>query len=269
MAKIKVNGVNLAYESQGSGETIVILHGFAFSKALYRAQIIEFSKKYRVIAIDMRGHGDSDKPYSDYSPEVFAKDISFFLDEMGFSQVSVLGHSLGGLVAQVFALTYPSRVKSLILYGTSASIPPIGNWSGPWGQEEGMASDSVGKIEELGFEEYERILFQYLFSPNTDLSLIESYLEKSAFKVPQDIAIAIRRGVTNFNTMNRLNEIEVPTLVIVGGNDCRTPVENSENINRAIPNSSLKIIKGTGHMAHIEKANEFNKAVLDFLKAIR
>ena len=263
MPKEIVNGVELAYEVHGAGVPFVLLHCWAGGKALFQEQIPQFSKNYQVITLDLRGHGESEKPQTEYRLDVFAADVKALLDLLNLKQAIVLGHSMGGYIAQVFALTYPDRVKALILYGTVSMHPPIGHLWGPGEQE------SIRKIVEMGFREYIKWYApQYWFSPEIDPELIDWCCEEVCFKVPEYAATAMWRELAKFSVRGRLSEIKVPTLLIVGDNDCRTPLEDHENMNRAIPNACLKIIKGTGHMAHIEKAGEFNKAVLNFLSNI-
>lgn len=263
MPKVEVNGVNLAYEIHGSGQPFVLVPGWTFSKAEFKVQIPEFSKKYQVIVYDQRGHGDSDKPEAGYSLDVFASDLNALIGKLNIGKAIILGHSMGGMIAQVFALTYPERVKALILYGTISSSPPIGHVWGPWGRE------SIRLIEEMGYREYLKWFSQYWFSPGTDPKVIEGFLKGSCFKVPQPVMTAMwKDGITKCNVRDRLHEIKVPTFLIVGGDDCRTPVEDHEKMNRAISNACLKIIKGTGHMANIEKPAEFNRAVMNFLWTI-
>ena len=262
MPKTEVDGVNLVYEIHGAGDPIVLAHGFSASRALFRSQVQILSKEYQVIVYDQRGHGESDKPEGEYSPFVFAADLDALLEKLRIKRTVVLGHSMGSMMAQVFALTYPERLRGLILYGAVSNMKPLGNVCGPWAQ------DAIKEIEEKGFRTHLRSLIPYWFSSKTDRRRIESWLHEAFFEIPAYVAKGVWKGNMKFDVVDRLEEIKAPTLIIVGGDDCRTPVENSELLNRKIPNASLKIIRDAAHLANLEKPEEFNQALLNFLRTL-
>jgi pimeloyl-ACP methyl ester carboxylesterase len=262
MPRVEVNGVHIAYEAHGRGEPLVLVHGYCGSRNIWKLQIPDFARHYRVITVDLRGHGDSDKPRGDahYSIPICADDLNGLLEGLGIERAIFMGQSMGTLVCQQMCLTHPRRVKALVLAGALAGSPPAGTIVGPWVER------IIREIEARGLEEYITALVPFWFSPGFDLELVRSFTA-DCDKVAQHAAISFCRAVSGLSIRDQLPEIKVPTLLIVGENDGRTPVEESEHMNRHIPDAWLKVIKGAGHMANVEKPEEFNRAVRTFLRA--
>jgi pimeloyl-ACP methyl ester carboxylesterase len=124
---LELHGDRVAYRDDGNGEVLLLIHGIAGSSATWRSVLPPLSKKFRVLAPDLLGHGESDKPRSDYSLGAFAVLLHDFLDELGVSQATVVGHSLGGGVAMQFVYQHPYYGKRLVLIS-----------SGGLGQDVGM-----------------------------------------------------------------------------------------------------------------------------------
>ena len=161
MPKIRVNGVNIYYEISGQGPALVLLHGWTENHNFWKFQIPDFSKDYKVVAIDLRGHGKSDKPETKYSIQKFADNLYHVLNGLGIDGAIIAGHSMGGMTALVFCLTHPEKVKALILVNTtSAGI-----------HETGIISpkEILEMIKKSGFENIAKRFFaQTFFAPGTN-----------------------------------------------------------------------------------------------------
>ena len=168
---------------------------------------------------------------------------------------------MGTVISQMFYLAHPARVRGLVLNGALAASPPAGVQRGPW------VDEIVKRIEARGICAYMEELVPNYFSRTPDPSLVKAATQE-ACKLAQHAAVAYCRAVSGLSISNRLGDIAAPTLLIVGAEDGRTPVEESERMNRAIPDSWLKIIKGAGHVANLEKPAEFNRAVLAFIDSV-
>jgi len=260
--RLSVNGVEIAYDSQGAGEPVVLVHGWCGARSIWQLQVSELARSRRAIAVDLRGHGDSDKPQGSdrYSIGICADDLDGLLEGLGIESAVLIGQSMGTLVCQQLALVHPERVRALILAGALAGSPPAGTIVGPWVER------IVEEIEAKGLGEYLETIVPLWFSPGFDRTVISSFTRDS-FKTAQHAAVAFCRAVAGFSIRDKLTLIKVPTLIVVGERDGRTPVEEAEDINRRIPDASLKIIKSAGHMANVEKPEEFNRAVRTFLRA--
>lgn len=241
---------------------MVLVHGFCGARSIWQLQVSELARSHMVIAVDLRGHGDSDKPQGSdqYSIGVCADDLNGLLERLGIPSAVFMGQSMGTLVCQQLSLAHPERVRALVLAGALAGSPPAGTIVGPWVER------IVEEIEAKGLGEYLKTIVPFWFSPGFDPAVISSFT-RDCFKAAQHAAVAFCRAVSGFSIRDKLSAIRVPTLIVVGEKDGRTPVEEAEYINRRIPDAWLKIIKGAGHMANVEKPEEFNRAVSAFLRA--
>jgi 3-oxoadipate enol-lactonase len=261
----KVGDINIYYEIHGKGEPLVLIYGYTGDSGLWFRQIPALSKKYRVIAFDNRGVGRTDKPDIPYTMLMMAGDISGLLDAIGIDAAHVFGISMGGMIAQHFALNYPQKTTSLILgctfCGGVHTIQP---------QPESLAIlFDFERMKKMTLEEVVRQFIPFLFS--------QEFIEKNPDIVEERVAISLEyptpmHGVTRqagailgHDTYELLPRIKSPTLVIAGDNDRLIPVENSRILASKIPKAELVIIKGAGHEFFIEAAEEANKIVLGFL----
>ena len=239
--KMKVNDIELFYEVRGEGEPIIFSHGWMCDCSVWNSQIEFFSKKYKVIAYDQRGHGKSDKPKADYSIETLSNDLYSLIQKLNLEKVTLVGHSMGGMTAITFALNHPDKVSKLVLVGTSAKM----NFSG-----------------------YIQLwIMMHIFSYEYDPS---EQVKKEAF----DRAMNTPKFVTydcatefmkNYDIRDQVSKIKVPTLIVVGEKDKATTVEMSRHLNREIEDSKLKIIPDSKHMVIIDKANELNEIIDMFI----
>ena len=264
MSTAKVGNINIHYETYGKGEPLVLIFGYTGHSGLWFRQTPILSKKYRVVAFDNRGVGRSDKPDIPYTMGMMAGDITGLLDTIGIDAAHVFGISMGGMIAQHFALNYPRRVISLILgctfCGGVHSIQP---------QPESMAT--LFDFERLNKspEEFVRQAIPFFFSQEfieRSPDIVERMVAKRLqYPTPVHGATGQAAAMMGHNTYELLSKIKAPTLVITGDKDRLIPMENSRTLASRIPEAELLIIEGAGHIFFIEDAEETNKVVLDFL----
>ncbi|MDH4299993.1 MAG: alpha/beta hydrolase, partial [Dehalococcoidia bacterium] len=261
----KVGDINIYYEIYGKGEPLVLIYGYAGHSGLWFRQIPVLSKKYQVVAFDNRGVGRSDKPHTPYTMAMMAGDVAGLLDVVGVDAAHIFGISLGGMVAQHFALGYPQRVISLILgctfCGGVHSIQP---------EPESMAAlFDFERLKKMTHEEVTRQAIPFCYSQKfieEHPDLIEQRVAKQLeYPTPGHGATRQAEAVMGHDTYELLPRIRLPTLVIAGDNDRLIPVENSRILASRIPKAELAIIRGAGHEFFIEDAEEVNKTILDFL----
>jgi len=265
MSTAKVGDINIYYEIHGKGEPLVLIYGYAAHSGLWFRQIPILSKKYRVIAFDNRGVGRSDKPDIPYTMAMMAGDVAGLLDVIGVDAAHIFGISMGGMIAQHFALNYPQRVISLILGCTTCggvrSIQPK--------PESMVALFDFERLKKTP-EEFVRQLIPFLFSQEfieKNPAIVEKRVAKSLeYPTPPHGATRQAAAMMGHDTYELLPKIKLPTLVIAGDNDRAIPLENSRILASRIPKTELVIIKGAGHEFFIEDPQESNKVVLGFLE---
>jgi 3-oxoadipate enol-lactonase len=266
MPTAKVGNINIYYEDQGKGEVVVLIPGIGCDSTYWFRQIPAFSKEYRVIAIDNRGTGRSDKPEIPYTMEMLAADIAGLLDIINVDTAHVFGHSLGGMIAQHFALGYPKKVRTLIL---GATICGGSHWIQGTLAEAFQALLAPDHLRNLTPREIcqEALSFEFTqeFIDNNP-TLIERHItEKTRYPAPPYVLAMQGQAVYGHDTYDHLPAIKVPTLVIAGDADGVFSVENSRLLASRIPNAKLVVLKNVAHSFQIEAAEEANKIVLSFL----
>lgn len=256
---VKVNDISIYYEIHGEGEPLVLIMGWTFNSAHWFLQLPAFSEEYRVVVFDNRGTGRSDKPDGPYTMEMMAGDTAGLLDSIDIDAAHIYGISMGGMIAQEFALRYPHKVTSLILGSTTCggpnSIP-----SAPHVDPEAAERTPEENIR----ANLERIWSQEFIDNNPDLvgQHIAATLE---YPTPTCGRLGQQKAVWAHDTYDRLPQIRAPTLVIAGSVDELVPVENSKILASRIPDAELVILKDAPHHFFTHTLEEANEAILDFL----
>jgi len=241
----------------------VLVTGLGYAMWCWQPQLPAFAKRRRVIALDNRGTGRSPKPPGPYSIAGMADDVVAVMDRFGIESAPVLGHSMGGYVAQELALRHPSRVRSLVLVGTAAGGPD----SVPVPKE---TLDIWLANAELPPREYVRATMWLSFAhgwtdehPAEYEAFIESRLEHPT--PPEAWRAQFDAASRWIDSARPIEEIRVPALVVHGDADRVVPVDNGREIARRMPDAVLRELPGRGHVLNLEEPAEFNEIVLDFV----
>ncbi len=269
MPKVTVNDINIYYETYGEGEPLVLVMGLGGTLEWWFLQVPALSQHYRVVALDNRGSGRSDKPDIPYTMEMMAKDLAGLMDALGIPSAHIFGISMGGMIAQHFVLLYPQRVTTLILAATTAG----GAHSVPPDAETAKVLFDLDRMQQLSPEERFSEILPFIFSQQF-IEIGQPVLQELATRMSQHITPPhgyMRQGqaIMGHDTYERLPDIKVPTLVIAAEEDRMVPVENSRIIASRIPGAELVVFKKAGHGFNIELADEVNRTVLDFLRRHR
>jgi len=228
-------------------------------------QIPGLSQEYRVIAFDNRGTGRSDKPDIPYTMEMMANDVVGLLDAIGIDTAHIFGVSMGGCIAQQFALCYPERVASLILGGTHCGVSNLIKLEKP----AGNFLHDFELIEQQTPEEHEREMLDYLVSQEfirNNKDIVDQYIRKvTEYVTPIHALVAQYEAIMGFDIYDHLLEIKTPTLVICGDADKMVSPKNSRLIASRMPNTELVMLEGIGHGFFLESVEEANRAIMDFL----
>ena len=265
MPTVEVGDINMYYEVHGKGEPLVLIMGLAASSGQWFRQIPGLSREYRVVAFDNRGTGQSGKPDIPYTMQMLAQDIAGLLDALGIDAAHIYGHSMGGMIAQEFALSYSERVISLILGATNCGGAHAIT---PDAEVLSLLFDPERRLrltpEEAVRESLPFMCNQEFIDNNPDI--VGQFIAKVVeHMTPPHVYVRHAEAAIGLDTYERLPQIKAPTLVICGTADRFSPVENSRLLSSRIPNAELVILENMGHGFFLEAAEETNKAILDFL----
>jgi len=258
--RIHANRLDLNYELSGrDGAPVVMLsHSLASSMLMWSPQLEALEPHFRVLRYDMRGHGGSDAPEGPYTLEMLAEDAVGLLDALGTDAVHFVGLSIGGMIGQALALNHASRLNSLVLCDTSAIMPdeakPILQQRIAAARQNGMAEQVDGTLERWFTPEY-------LKANPPEVEMIRQQIQSTSLAGYIGCSEALR----GLNYLERLPEITLSTLVVVGEEDPGTPVAAAEAIHERIAGSKLVILPSARHLCNIEQTEAFNRALLDFL----
>lgn len=261
MPKAIVNGNSIYYEAYGSGEPLLLIMGLGASTLAWHSQIPTFSQHLRVIAFDNRGSGRSDRP-QDYSMPLFARDAAALLQTLGIASAHVFGVSMGGMIAQQLALDYPHVVRSLILGATSPCLAA-------WPPEQSVQDATTRAMNAPPRESFEVMLWtgysdRYIAEHKEDLWL--QFQIELPLMPPVEFWQRQLAAVLQFDSRERLSEITAPTLVIAGADDPVIPRAASEYLAKHITGAELVLFPGARHGFNIEREDETNQTVLDFIR---
>jgi pimeloyl-ACP methyl ester carboxylesterase len=256
------DGIKLHYSDSGRGDPLLLITGLGFGSWSWYLQTPAFAPRYRVIAIDNRGAGDSDKPPGPYSIARMAGDARALLDHLDLAAAHVLGVSMGGYISQELALSHPSRVRSLVLGctthgGPRCIAPPEASLAAMRAEvERGWSPEAL--LANL------RLRFSAAFIAGNEAALREHVALRSRHAPPIAGWAAQAQACLEFDSEQRLDQVRCPTLVITGDDDAIVPTANSRLLADRIRGAKLVTLPG-GHLFFLESAREFNAAVLEFL----
>jgi 3-oxoadipate enol-lactonase len=260
MSIARVRDIELAYEMSGAGSPIVLLHGFPFNRTLWREQAEAFSEHYRVVTVDLRGHGETTATRDPATMEVMAQDVAALLDELEIARVVLGGLSMGGYVALAFYRLFPERVRALVLADTRPQADT--------GEARVTREETAIRALNEGMHTIADAMLQKLLSPSTQAErpdIVARVREMIMHTDPQGAASALRGMAVRQDQTEFLREINCPTLIVVGSLDLITPPADAELMNREIRGSRLEVISGAGHVSNVERPAEFNRALEKFL----
>ena len=259
----KINNLDMYYELEGEGRPVVFISGMTMNHMPWKAfQVPAFTEAgYQCLVFDNRDTGQtSDSPESDYSTQQLADDTATLMQSLDLPAAHIVGYSMGGMVAQQMAIHHPDKVRSLVLLGTSARVGAY---------EHNLLNTWATAKQALSNEDFWNLMAGYIltwrFHENTEMMQRWLGLVTSDAYYQTPAALARQAAAcTNHDTAERLSDIHVPTMTVVGEEDLVLPIRHSEFLHQNIPNSELILIPRCGHSGLSEGAATFNPAVLDF-----
>ena len=262
MPFVQTGNIQTYYEQHGeSGPPLVFIHGAAASHDMWKPQVEHFSKSYNVINYDLRGHQQSEGSQDKYTCELFADDLHLLIDRLGLEEPVVIGLSLGGMVAQEYAVKYQSNLKGLVLADTAVATALT-------------TSDKLTKamfpawmvkwtIRRMSDEGYAKWSFKF-FEMDDE---VREYLIQEQLKLGKEELLKVIDATYSFKLLP-LETIEVPTLVVLGENERKAVFPHADKMIELIKNSRKVIIPGAGHVSNLENPEVFNRELDDFLRGL-
>jgi len=258
-----VNEVGLSFIDEGEGQTILFVHGFPLSRAIWQPQIEAFTKNYRVIAPDLRGHGESSAPAGVYTMAACAEDLQALIEKRKCGPVVLVGHSMGGYMSFAFYRKFSQSVRALVLFCTRAGAD---SEEGKIGRE-----NLAQRAEREGAAAVAEQMLPKMLAPATSSSrpdLVEPVRKIMLATSVNGLVGSLRGMAARPSALELLPKINVPTLVVAGENDLIVPASESEAMANAIPNAELVMIPHAGHLASLENPEAVVAALRAFLAKI-
>ncbi|MEZ2301902.1 MAG: alpha/beta fold hydrolase [Microcoleus sp.] len=269
------DGAQISYIIAGKGKPIVMLHGWSQSAEQFKYQIPVFAEHYQVIAVDLRGHGESEKVSFGYRISRLSKDVQELIDALQLEKPHLLGHSMGcAIIWSYLDLFGSNAIDRLVLVDQC----PLGILRSHWNAQEIAESGAIFTAEQLNgavnalenseAEEFTRNMLASMVTPAMPKEQFEWIVECNQ-RLPRSLAATLLYNHLHTDWRDRIVRIRQPTL-IVGGRKSLIPWRSQVWINQSIPSSELEIFEeaeGGGHFMFIENPDKFNRRVLEFLRA--
>lgn len=252
-----------AYVARGEGDrTLVFLHGLGGDKTSWRPQIETFSRDFRAVAWDMPGYGDS-PPLAEMTFPALAGSLRVLMDHLDTGRAHLVGHSIGGMVAQEFIAAHPDHVASLVLSGTS---PAFGPRDGPWQQQ--FLTRRLNPLKDgKAPADFAADVVAELVGDDPQPEGVEAAVSCMRRVKPDTYRAALSCLVT-FDGRDKLAAIAAPTLLLAGEKDTNAPPETMARMGEKIPGAQYRCLPGAGHLANLERPDAFNAALREFLTTI-
>lgn len=263
MSYFEHEGCKLHYETEGNGQPLVLLHGLAADCADWLPVRALLAKYFLVVMPDNRLSGRSACPPGSVSAADLAGDVRALLDHLGLKKSSVVGHSMGGYVAQEFALRFPERLDKLVLEGTGAACSA---------RNAALLREMAVLAGKNGYSRsFWRLLLPWMISPKmysnpSTIDLMVKVISEYPYMLPPEKFAASVEIIAAHDASSRLSGVKAETLVISGGHDILMPAEEGRALADAIPGARFAYAKEAGHSVHFELPDVFAQAVTVFLR---
>jgi 3-oxoadipate enol-lactonase len=258
--QIQLQNVRLAYDDLGQGLPLLFIHGYPLNRRMWQPQISGLANQFRVLALDLRGHGESQTMPSPYSMSMLANDCDEFLDRLGIQwPVVICGLSMGGYVVFEFYRQHPNRVAGMVL---AATRPGPDTPEGQANRDKSAALARQQGVSVIAETMLPRLMSPVTYQKRPELvSHVKTILESISLEGVIGDLLGMKERSDSTPT---LPEIRVPTLVLHGADDQIVPLQEAEKMQEAIPNARLEVLSEAGHLLNLEQPEGFNRFIKDF-----
>jgi pimeloyl-ACP methyl ester carboxylesterase len=266
MPTIATNGINLYYELHGQGRPVVLIPGLGYNGWMWHKMIPGLAEQFEVISIDNRGSGLSDKPAGPYTAQMLAADVIGLLDALDVPKAHIVGHSMGGFIAQAIAVDYPARVDKLVLSAT--------NFGGP--HHIPITPPAMAVLTDVSGDPIERLRRGIVISTAPGFAednpqIIDEWvayrvqhpIDPAGYQAQLAIGLGLLSEAASFE--HKLGRVNAPTLVLFGEHDAVVPPGNAELLAAKLPHAQIAILPNAGHVFPFETPQAANQVIIDFL----
>jgi 3-oxoadipate enol-lactonase len=256
--KAHANGIDIHYEISGKGPVVTLSHSLAGDLTMWDGLAAALADRYTVLRYDTRGHGATAAPEGAYFFAQLVGDVAGLLDQLSIERTHFVGLSMGGMIAQHFALAHPGRLDKLVIASSSSRTPP---------EAGALWDERIAVARAHGMQAHVEATLGRWFTAPWRAAHPEVVARTGALVAATPVAgyAGCGAAIRTLDVTDRLSAVRAPTLVLVGADDPGTPPALSEVIAGAIPGARLEVVPAASHLLNIEQAAIFNRLVGDFL----
>jgi pimeloyl-ACP methyl ester carboxylesterase len=254
MPTMEYKGVKLAYEEKGSGSpTFLFVHGWTCDRSFFKPQADHFAKRHRTVSVDLRGHGESDKPGGAYPISAYVDDLAHLIDTLKLGKVVAVGHSMGGITVLELGARHPDKVAAIVMVDPAPFVFPP--------ELRGPVSDVVSAIEAGNQEPRRQFITNALFLPTSDKKLVDSVLNVM-MAAPAPVAAEAMKGILAFDGPGMAKRFTVPALHLAATPPLNPPHLMSQWMPKVVNGWTV----GAGHFNMMEVPDQVNSMIEGFMR---
>ncbi len=251
----RLNSIKVHYQNYGQGkDALVFVHGWTCNLNFWKANVPAFTDQTRVIAIDLPGHGESDKPQVTYSMDLFAQAINAVLEDTKVERATLVGHSMGTPVIRQFYRKYPSKTRALVIVDGALK---------PWGSQEQM-KQLLEPFRGTNYKQSAEAMINFMLAPVKDKA-VQAEIKSAMLSTPQHVIIGAFEGMIDESIWKTEDKINVPTLVLMVKQP-QLPSDYEKSVRELVPEVEYQLWEGVSHFLMMDEPQKFNEAVTAFLK---
>ncbi len=263
MPTIKINDIDCYYEIHGKGKPLVLIAGLGSDSQTWYPILAKLAKHFQMLIFDNRGVGKTKYREKKFTISTLAKDTLSLIDKLGIKRPHILGHSMGGYIAQEIAIAHPTKIDKLILASISAFTSERNKF---------LFNNMAHCLRDgVAYEIFLRAFFCWIFTPQyfNDKNNVDSAI-KSLLEYPYPITFdGFKRqveAINLFSSLNRINKLKTKTLILFGEKDILVTKKEIEELAAKMPNAEVASLKNAAHSIHTEKTEDFIKKIVGFLE---